>query len=200
MITFKNKQTEVEKMKKIILLSALMLMSACSTQQNSDDTQSSEPEYKIYSLESGSTMIEIPEEKKAFDIGLRTRSYSPSMSTRNRATTDEYEQICLSRQKKADKDITLIACFNEKGYQPSTMNEVEKVFTKSEVSKGIERVSISQGLKIDHFTFDLDGAGKLEYTTRKMESYEEPESYMVIRLMANKNVWSGQKMLIIQEN
>lgn len=187
-------------MKKIILLSALMLMSACSTQQTSKDTQSSEPEYKIYSLESGSTMIEVPEGKKSFNVGLTTRVYSPSMSTRERTMTDGYEQICLSRQKKVDKDITLIACFNEKGYPPSTMNEVEKVFTKNEVSKGIERVSISQGLKIDHFTFDLDGAGKLEYTTRKMESYEDPESYMVIRLLANKNVWSGQKMLIIQEN
>lgn len=188
------------KMSKLILLSALVLIASCSTKQEQKTNETNEPEYKIYSLDTGTQVMEISENKKAFNIGLMTRTYSPSVSPRERKADDEYEQICLSRKKKTEKDITLIACFNEKGSPPETVSEIEKTFTKNEVAKGIERVSIPEGLKIDNFTFDLDGAGKLEYTTRKIESYEDPETYMVIRLMANKNVWSGKKMLYIQEN
>ena len=190
------------KMSKLILLSALaVLVSACSTHKDSKDNENNaEPEYKIYSLESGSTAIEIPENKKTINVSLNTKMYSPSISTRERSITDVYEQICLSKKNKNDQDITLIACFNEKGFQQESMNTEENIFTKEEVSKGIERISIPQGLKIDTFSFDLDTDKQPQYTTRKMESYDQPETYTVIRLIANKNVWSGKRMLYIQEN
>lgn len=190
------------KMSKLILLSALtVLVSACSTNKDSKDNEKNvEPEYKIYSLESGSTAIEIPENKKTINVSLNTKLYSPSISTRDRKITDDYEQICLSKKNKNDQDITLIACFNEKGFQQESMNTEENIFTKEEVSKGIERISIPQGLKIDTFSFDLDTDKQPQYTTRKMESYDQPETYTVIRLLANKNVWSGKRMLYIQEN
>lgn len=190
------------KMSKLILLSALVvLVSACTTHKDSKDNEKNvETAYKIYSLESGSTAIEIPENKKTINVSVNTKMYIPSISTRERSITDQYEQICLSKKSKNDQDITLIACFNEKGFQQESMNTEENIFTKEEVSKGIERISIPQGLKIDTFSFDLDSDKQPQYTTRKMESYDHPETYMVIRLLANKNVWSGQKMLIIQEN
>lgn len=189
-------------MSKLILLSALvMLVSACSTHKGAKDNEkNAEPEYKIYSLESGSTAVEIPENKKTINVSLNTKMYSPSISTRERAITDDYEQICLSKKSKNDQDITLIACFNEKGFQQESMNTEENIFTKDEVSKGIERISIPQGLKIDTFSFDLDSDKQPQYTTRKMKSYDQPETYMVIRLLANKNVWSGKRMFYIQEN
>jgi hypothetical protein len=190
------------KMSKLILLGALvMLVSACSTHKDSKENEmNAEPEYKIYSLESGSTAVEIPENKKTINVSLNTKMYNPSISTRERSITDVYEQICISKKNKTDQDITLIACFNEKGFQQESMNTEENIFTKEEVSKGIERISIPQGLKIDTFSFDLDSDKQPQYTTRKMASYDEPETYMVIRLLANKNVWSGKRMLYIQEN
>lgn len=190
------------KMNKLILLSAVVvLVSACSTHKYSKDNEKNvEPDYKIYSLESGSTAIEIPENKKTINVSLNTKMYSPSISTRDRNITDVYEQICLSKKNKTDQDITLIACFSEKGFQQESMNTEENIFTKDDVSKGIERISIPQGLKIDNFYFDLDSDKQPQYTTRKMESYDQPETYMVIRLLSNKNVWSGKRMLSIQEN
>lgn len=190
------------KMSKLILLSALVvLMTACSTHKDSKENKTNaEPEYKIYSLESGSTAVEIPENKKTINVSLNTKLYSPSISTRERKITDDYEQVCLSKKNKTDQDITLIACFNEKGFQQESMNTEDNIFTKEEVSKGIERISIPQGLKIDTFSFDLDSDKQPQYTTRKMESYDQPETYMVIRLLTNKNVWSGKRMLYIQEN
>lgn len=186
--------------KKISLLSVSLVLAACANQPESKDNMNIEPEYKIYSLDAGSTAVDIPKNKKTINVSLNTNLYSPSISTRERTITDDYEQICLSKKNKTDQDITLIACFNEKGFQQKTMNTEENIFTKEEVSKGIERISIPQGLKIDTFSFDLDSDKQPQYTTRKMESYDQPETYMVIRLLANKNVWSGKRMLYIQEN
>lgn len=186
--------------KKLSLLSVSLLLSACVNQPESKENMTIEPEYKIYSLESGSTAVDIPKNKKTVNISLTTRMYSPSIISRERTMTDDYEQLCISRKNKTDKDITLIACFNEKGFPEDLMNAEDKIFTKDEVSKGIERISIPEGLKIDTFSFDLDSDKQPQYTTRKMESYDQPETYMVIRLLANKNVWSGKRMLYLQEN
>lgn len=184
------------KINRLVFLSALViLVSACTTKKLPDD-----PDYKIYSLDKGGAIIDVVEDKKTLNIGLSTRGSTSFMNMRDRKDNDVYEQICIARKPANKPELKLVTCINEKGAKIESVYQEDQIFTKDEVAKGIEKISLNKGLKLDKFSFNLDGTQKTEYTTRKFEGSEQPESYTVIRLLSNKNVWSGQKMLIIKEN
>lgn len=185
--------------KKIIGASVLiMLISACSHQPEKSVGKSSEPEYKITTLDSGAEMITIPANKKSESIGFMTNVSGTSFSMRDRQSTDNYETICISRV--TNKKPKLMTCLVEKPADDKNYNLNSKTFTKNEISKAIERLAVKTGFKLASFEFSLDGKEKTKYTTRTIENHDQAEAYMIVRMLSNKDIWSGNPMLYIQEH
>jgi hypothetical protein len=186
----------IKKMLGVMFL--ILLTSACSHQQEKAVEKSSNPEYKITTLDSGAEMIIIPANKKSESIGFMTSVSGSSFSMRDRQSTDNYETICISRV--INQKPKLMTCLVEKPADDNNYNLDSKTFTKIEISKAIERLAVKKGFKLASFEFNLDGKTKTEYTTRKFENYDQPEAYMIVRMLSNKDVWSGKPMLYIQEH
>lgn len=185
--------------KKIIGISVLILItSACSHQSEKSTEKSSDPDYKITTLDSGAEMITIPSNKKSESIGFMTSVSGSSFSMRDRKSTDNYETICISRV--TNQKPKLMTCLVEKAPDDQKPDGYSKIFTKSEISKAIERLAVKKGFKLASFEFNLDGKVKTKYTTRKFENHDQPEAYMIVRMLSNKDVWSGKPMLYIQEH
>lgn len=184
--------------KKLIGLSILILLTACSNQPEKSAEKYPDPEYKITTLDSGIEMISIPSNKKSLSIGFMTSVSGSSFSMRERDSTDNYETICISRVN--NQKPKLITCLVEKADDDKITNQDPKTFTKAEISKAIERLAVKKGFKLESFNFNLDNKEKTEYTTRKFENYDQPEAYMIVRVLSNKDVWSGKPMLYIQEH
>ena len=185
--------------KKIIGVSiAILITSACSNQPEKAVEKSSDPEYKITTLDSGAEMITIPSNKKSESVGFMTSVSRSSFSMRDRKSTDNYETICISRV--TNQKPKLMTCLVEKAPDDQKPNEDSKIFTKSEISKAIERLDVKKGFKLASFEFNLDGKMKTEYTTRKFENHDQTEAYMIVRMLSNKDVWSGKPMLYIQDH
>lgn len=179
-----------------------ILISACASHKEEEKPKVIEPEYKLYSLENGGTGIIVPPNKKSLSIGLTTRANGVFTNMRERVSTDEFEQICVARKKNSEQDVKLLNCLSETNDEPISseiMNQEKRTYTKEKIAQGIQKIFLEEGVKLDEFTFDLDGNKETKYTTRKMEAYDVPETYSVIRILGNKNEWSGKKMLLIKE-
>jgi len=188
-------------LKKASISIMAILISACASHKE-EKPKVIEPQYKLYTLEDGVSVVLVPTDKKSLSIGLMTRTNGISNSMRDRVPTDEFEQICIARKKNTDQDVKLINCLSEKNDNPINSEEItqeKRKYTKEQIAKGIQKIFLEEGVKLDTFTFDLDGNEETIYTTRKMEAYDLPETYSVIRILWNKNEWSGKKMLLIQE-
>lgn len=189
--------------KKVIISILAILISACASHKEDEKTKFIEPEYKLYSLENGGTGIVVPSDKKSLSVGLTTRTNGFFTNMRDRVPTDEFEQICVARKKNTDQDIKLLNCMSETDNSSIVSQETtqeQRKYTKEKISQGIQKIFLEDGVKLDTFIFDLDGNKETKYTTRKMEKYDVPETYSVIRILWNKNEWSGKKMLLIKEN
>ena len=189
--------------KKVSISIMAILISACASHKEDEKTQVVEPEYKLYTLENGGTGIIVPPNKKSLSIGLTTRANGVFTNMRERVSTDEFEQICIARKKNTDPDVKLLNCLSETNDFPIALQETtqeKRTYTKEKIAQGIQKIFLEDDVKLDTFTFDLDGNKETKYTTRKMEPYDVPETYSVIRILWNKNEWSGKKMLLIKEN
>lgn len=181
----------------VFLLIGLLMIASCSTKQPSEIKKL---DYQISPVASGGTGIDIAANKKSLGIGLQSRLYGSSFNMRDRLPNDKYEQICVTRIAKDVKQFTLVTCLNENSVTNIDINKDDSAYTKKDILKGTEIINIAKGLKLESFYFNLDDDEKTTYTTRKRESYDQQETYSVIRLISNKSVWSGNKMLLIIEN
>jgi hypothetical protein len=185
--------------KNISLGLLVILCSGCSTHDRLKQPDVEQNNYKIFSLEDGSTALMINEDKKVMNIGLQTNGLGTSFNMRERKNKDIYEMVCISRKQVDSDQLNLITCLKEQSADKSSSQAESIAYRKEDIVENIEKIQLEKGVKLNSFVFSLDDDKDTEYTTRKRELSETPESYTVIRLLSDKSVWSGKEMLMIEE-
>lgn len=178
----------------------VVLCSGCTSHNTIKQQDVSQDDYKIFSLDDGSTALMINEDKKVMNIGLQRNGLGTSFNMRERKNKDIHEMICISRKEVNSDQLKLITCFKEQSGDKDNVPSENIVYRKEDIVENIEKIQLEKGVKLNSFVFSLDDDKDTEYTTRQREQSETPESYTVIRLLSDKSVWSGKEMLLIEEN